>query len=146
MKLEGNVINRLMENQKEIPTIEVGMNVTEYYWSDRKVYEVTRVINQKHIFIRGYEAKHHGEYGNDDWELVSNPKMPELELVYRYNNWYKVSRTTQEVLDRMKKEDGAIWLADYIVKDVEEKGEHIEYDKMQKLRFGCADYYYDWEF
>lgn len=145
-KWYGSLTNRLFENQGEIPTIEVGMNVTEYLYTDRRVYEVTKVINQKHIFVRSYDAKCKGGMGSDAWELISNPNNREEELVYRYKNWYKKSVVNKESLQRMKEEDGAIWLADYIVKEVEEKGEYVEYIKMNKLRFGCADYYYDWEF
>ena len=117
-KMYGSLVNRLMENQEEIPPIEVGMKVTEYLYTDRYVYEVTKVVNQKKVFIRKMDAKNlDGVYGSDNWELVSNPNRAEHEIVYRYNNWY------------MK---------------IDEWGQ-TTYNKMNKLRFGCADYYYDWE-
>ena len=145
-KMYGSVINRLMENQDEIPTIEVGMKVTEYLYTDRYVYEVTKVVDQKHIFIRKMDAKNlDGVYGSDNWELVSNPNRAEQEIVYRYKNWYDKITYTRESLQKMKEEDGAIWLADYIIEAVEKDGEYVEYGKMNKLRFGCADYCYDWE-
>lgn len=118
-KFYGNVINRLQENQKDIPTIYVGMGVTEYFWSDRNAYEVTKVINQKDVFIRKYDAKHIGPYGNDEWELISNKNNKEIEVVYRYGNWY--------------------------YKMLNPYNNKTEYQKA-KLRFGVADYYYDFEF
>lgn len=118
-KFYGSLNNRLDENQKEIPNIEVGMGVTEYLWSDRNAYEVVKVINQKDVIIRRYTAKHIGEYGNDEWELISDETNCEEEVVYRYGNWYKKSRSIYN--------------------------DEITYQKV-KLRFGVAEYYYDFEF
>lgn len=145
-KWYGSLNNRLDENQKEIPNIEVGMGVTEYLWSDRHAYEVTKVVNQKDVFIRRYDVKHIGEYGNDEWELISNENNKEMEVVYRYGNWYLKIIYTTESLNKMKENDGCIWLSDDIVNEVNEKGIAYRYEKMNKLRFGVADYYYDFEF
>ena len=147
MKWYGSIINRIEENQKDIPTIEVGMGVTEYLWSDRNAYEVTKVINQKDVFIRRYDAKNIGSgFGDNTWELISNPNAKEREIVYRYNNWYEKLVYTKELMDKMEKQDGIVWLSEDIVKDIKEKGQAIRYNKMNKLRFGVADYYYDFEF
>lgn len=145
-KFYGSLNNRLDENQKEIPNIEIGMGVTEYLWSDRNAYEVTKVINQKDVFIRRYDVKHIGPYGNDEWELISNENNKEIEVVYRYGNWYQKIAYTKEGLNKMKENDGCIWLSDDIVNEVNEKGIAYRYNKMNKLRFGVADYYYDFEF
>ena len=147
MKMYGNIINRLEENQKEIPTLEVGMKLTEYLWSDREVYEITKVINQKDVFIRRMDAINKDKcMGSQNWELVSNENRPSFEIVFRYNNWYKKDTYTKETLKKMMEEDGCILLSDDIVKEIENKGVAYRYNKMNKLRFGTADYYYDWEF
>lgn len=145
-KWYGSLENRLEENQKEIPTIEVGMGVTEYLWSDRHAYEVTRVVNQKDVFIREYDVKHNGSYGNDDWELISNPERKEQEIVYRYGNWYKKITITKELIEKRKQEDGFYLDTFGVYDEVMEKGFKVVYSKTNKLRFGVADYYYDWSF
>lgn len=146
-KLYGNIINRIEENGKDANEIVVGMGVTEYLWSDRNAYEVTKVVNQKDVFIRKYDVKNIGAgYGDNSWELISNPNGYEMEVVFRYGNWYRKIVYTQEGLNKMKEEDGCIWLSDDIVKEVENKGICVRYSKMNKLRFGVADYYYDFEF
>ena len=117
-KWYGSLENRLMENQKDIPEIVEGMGVTEYLYSDRHAYEVTKVVNQKDVFIRRYDVRNKGGcYGCDDWELISNPDGYEMEVVYRYGNWY------QKYFDKF---------------------ENKKKKKKIKLRFGVADYYYDW--
>lgn len=147
MKYYGSVQNRIMENQNEIPEIKVGMGVTEYLWSDRNAYEVTKVVNQKDVFIRRYDVKNVGAgFGDNTWELISNPDGYEKEVVFRYGNWYEKISYTKEGLDKMEKEDGCIWLSDDIVNEVREKGVAYRYNKMNKLVFGYADYYYDYEF
>lgn len=145
-KWYGSLTNRLEENQKEIPTLEVGMGVTEYLWSDRNVYEITKVVNQKDVFIRRYDVKHIGEYGNQQWELTSNPEGREQEIVYRYGNWYEKVAYTKESIERCLKEDGFILLDDKTYNEAMEKGIAYKYNKMNKLRFGKAEYYYDYEF
>lgn len=120
MKYYGNLTNRLMEGQNEIPTIEVGMGVTEYLWSDREAYEVTKVINQKDVFIRRYEARNIGAgFGDNSWELISDPDGYETEVVFRYGAWY------EKYYDKYENK--------------------FKYNK-RKLKFGVADYYYDFEF
>ena len=146
MKLYGNLINRLYENQNDIPEITVGMGVTEYMWSDRNAYEVTKVVNQKDVFIRRYEAKNVGSgYGDNTWELISNPDGAEIEVVYRYGSWYRKDVATKEWYDKRMKEDGYCLIGTDREKEILEKGVSVRYDKM-KLRFGVADYYYDFEF
>lgn len=146
-KWYGSIINRLEENQKDIPEIIEGMGVTEYLYSDRNAYEVTKVVNQKDVFIRRLDHKHIGnEWYDNNWELYSNPDFKEIEVVFRYGNWYEKLVYTKELMEKMEKEDGCVWLSKDIVKDIEEKGKAIRYNKMNKLRFGKAEYYYDYEF
>ena len=59
---------------------------------DRIPYEVTKVIDQKHVFIRGYNCIAVGEPMSNEWELISDTSKPEVEVKYRYNHWYRVHR------------------------------------------------------
>ena len=81
MKWYGNLNNRIMEQGKDAEEITVGMGVTEFSWSDRHAYEVTKVIDQKHISIR--ELKHTPADNipmSNNWKLESDPTRPEIEV------------------------------------------------------------------
>lgn len=119
MKFYGNVINRLQENGGSVRP-EVGMGVTEYLWSDREAYEIVEVVNDKHFKMRKYEAKNIGSgYGDNSWELISNPDGYVYDMYFRYGSWWHRHRKSYE--------DG------------------YEFTK-KKIRLGVADYYYDFEF
>ena len=93
MRFYGSLDNRLEEGRMFVDKIEVGTGVTEYSYSDRSPYEVTQVINQKHIFIRAMDYKRIDKNGMSDaqsYEFISNPEKPEIELVLKNNVWYKV--------------------------------------------------------
>lgn len=72
-KWYGSISNRIEEghNYNEDKKIHVGDDITMYYYSDRTCYYVTKVINQKHIFVHRYEvcADHSkpGGIGHEDW-------------------------------------------------------------------------------
>lgn len=114
----GNLTNRIMENDKTNVEIKVGTMMTEYLYSDRNVYEVIEVKNQKCVKVRQMSARHKVAFSNDNVELYSDKNNRVKELVYRYNNWYE--------------------------KYVDYSGK-VCYDKV-KVVFGRADYYYDFEF
>lgn len=114
----GNLTNRIMENDKTNVKIKVGTMMTEYLYSDRNVYEVIEVKNQKCVKVRQMSARHKVAFSNDNVELYSDKNNRVKELVYRYNNWYE--------------------------KYVDYSGK-VCYDKV-KVVFGRADYYYDFEF
>lgn len=69
----GSVDNRIEEgrNYNEDKLIHEGDDITMYYWSDRHCYYVTKVIDQKHIFVHEYSvcADHSkaGGMGHQDW-------------------------------------------------------------------------------
>ncbi|MDV3429126.1 MAG: hypothetical protein LIR50_19210 [Bacillota bacterium] len=91
-KCYGGIINRLLEGgmygSKEIT---VGMGVTEYLWSDRHAYEVTKVFSQTHICIRRMNAKvvkGSCQDGSAEYEYKSNPKYQEIEIKRFKNGWY----------------------------------------------------------
>lgn len=165
MKVYGNVINRLMENQPEMPEIKVGMDITMYYWSDRKCWYVTDVIDQKRIKVAQYEviADHDkaGGMGHQDWLYFKTPKEASDYLkahgfdgynsdrapredtwVYRYNKWMKeVIYTPDEVLSNKR------CFTDKQIANAE-KGKPVKgyFNLDGKIRFGVRNYYYDWEF
>ncbi len=145
MKYYGNLTNRLMEGQKELPKLEVGMGVTEMLWSDRNAYEITKVIDQKHFKMRRYEAKHIGSYGENNWELISDPDGYEYEMVYRYGGWYSKVTYTKEGIENRLKKDGYILLDQKIVDKAMKDGVAYDYNKMN-IYIGEANYYYDFEF
>lgn len=71
-RLYGNIINRFDEGKNFTGRdIKVGDDITRYYWSDRKCYYVTKVIDQKHILVKKYHvcADHSkpGGMGHQDW-------------------------------------------------------------------------------
>ena len=117
-KWYGSVTNRIEENRMFCDEIKVGTGVTEYDWSDRHPYEVTEVIDQKHVKVRMMDHKGIGEPYSNEWELISNPKHSEVLLNKRGNYWYKV----------------------YVGSDGKKT-----YCRTN-VSFGRAEYYYDYEF
>lgn len=120
MKLYGSLTNRLFENQASIPTIYVGMGVTEYLYSDREPYEVIQVKSQKNVVIRKLKAIAVGTPMSNDWKLESDSNGRTIELVYRYGNWWEKFHNI------------------YTNK--------TDYRKYNKFVFGHADKYFDYEF
>ena len=120
-KWYGNIYNRIEENQNLDCEKKVGGLLTEFCWSDRRPYEIVKVVNQKDLFIR--ELKHRkvdDEPMSNNWELYSDDDNKHLEhLVYRYNHWYKK------------------YLNPFTNKST--------YHKVN-VTFGYAEYYYDYEF
>ena len=63
-KMYGNVVNRIMENDRGSEEIKVGTKATEYLYSDRYVWEVIEVKSQKDIVLREMGAKAKAPYSN----------------------------------------------------------------------------------
>ena len=148
MKWYGSVDNRIMEQGKDAEEITVGMGVTEFFWSDRHAYEVTKVTDQKHITIREYRAVHIGKAYENKWDLVSDPTNPEIDLVKRGKYWYTYATVTKEDLEEIDKDiDKRLWLChwefdrDMILKN----GKQTKYHR-KNIVIGYASYYYDYEF
>ena len=148
MKLYGNLVNRLEEGQT-VPEIKPGTDITMYYYSDRTCYFVTRVIDQKHIFVKRYEVvadrDKEGGIGHQNWLYFKSVKdcnkylqkyglgtdkevfeNSEQEWVFRYNHWYEVYR--KDVFNRKP------------------LPKPLYHRISEGLSFGKRDYYYDWEF
>ena len=148
----GNLTNRVEENRMYVPTIEVGTGVTEYMWSDRLPYEVTKVIDQKHVYIRKYDTVKADDvpYSNN-WNLVSNESYPEMLLVKRGKYWYiAVSITPERAKDIYEGNDveAKIWAChnDFDLPAIIEAGKKVTRYHRKNVSFGVAEYYYDYEF
>ena len=78
----GSLQNRLEERQL-MPKPEVGMGVTELLYSDRTPYEITEVIDERHIMVRRMDWKRIDEGGPSEmqeYEYFSNEKYPPVML------------------------------------------------------------------
>lgn len=162
-RLYGSINNRMDENKMYCDKIEVGTGVTEYQWSDRHPYEVVKVIDQSHIYIRGLDHKLKGGAYSNDWELVPNEANLIIELQQRKGVWYRVVEySKQNWLDQAQKEyekgkvkSPQVWY-DYVscmANLTEKQRQKIEdgkivkkFQKFGNISFGVAEYYYDYEF
>ena len=147
-KWYGSLDNRVEENRMFCDEIKVGTGMTEYWWSDRRAYEVVAVKDQKHISVREYDhkrAENWVEYSNR-WELVSNENNPVMDMVKRGKYWYFTATAT---LDDIKDLDvhGEIeyLMAGFDLNVIREKGKQTKL-KRANVSFGVANYYYDYEF
>ena len=148
MKWYGLLDNRIMEQGKDAETITVGMGVTEFHWSDRTAYEVTKVTDQKHITIREYKAVHTGGAYENKWELVQDTTRPEINLTKRGKYWYVVATVTADELAEIEKDiNKQMWFYhwNFDADVIRAKGKQTKYHR-KNIRVGYADYYYDYEF
>ena len=148
----GSLNNRLEENRQFTDEIKVGTGVTEYFWSDRHAYEVTAVKDQKHITIREYDHKKKGGTPMDNnWELVSNPSNPEIDLVKRGAYWYRAVTITAEQAREIYEGtdiDRKLWACHngFDLLAIIAKGKTTTKYHKKNISIGVADYYYDYEF
>lgn len=145
----GSFQNRLEENKMFTDEITVGTGVTEYFYSDRKPYEVTEVEDQKHITVRTLDHKRVDNYGMSDCQeyvYISNPDNPEYLLTKRGKYWYWTVVITP---DRLRPDDWEtdLWLAHNNTsrEEVMERGKVVRYHRAN-VSFGVAQYYYDYSF
>lgn len=146
----GSLNNRIMERGRDAEEITVGMGVTEFFWSDRHAYEVTKVIDQKHIYIRELKHIHEGDGCMDNnWRLEPDPTRPETLIVKRGKYWYTTATVTKEDIadyDNLDMEY-KLWLCHWGFdrEMIEKNGKQTKYHK-RNIVVGYADYYYDYEF
>lgn len=142
----GSINNRLEENKQFCKTIEVGTGVTEYYYTDRKAYEVVEVKDQKHITIREYDHEATGEGFTNKWELISNENNRTIELVKRGNYWYEAKTATINDVNSADK-NVRLWVAlnGFDVEKIKQSGKQTKYTK-RNISIGVAEYYYDYSF
>jgi len=147
----GSLNNRLEENRQFCEEIKVGTGVTEYLWSDRHAYEVTAVKDQKHITIREYDHKCKGGAYSNEWELISNPSNPEIDLVKRGNSWFTVASITPEEARKIHEGDdinAKLWAChnNFDLPAIIAKGKTATRYHKRNISIGKASYYYDYEF
>lgn len=135
----GSLNNRLEENKMYCEKIEEGTGMTEYFYSDSHAYEVVKVINQKDVFVREYDAVPVGEPMSNEWKLISNPNKPIREIKFRYGHWNWVSHVTKESIKNIPVIDSDLY--DKVMKN----GKVTVYHKT-RVSFGISQYYYDYEF
>lgn len=109
----GSIDNRIEEGRNYEPDkkIKEGTDITVYYWSDRHCKYVTKVVDQKHIFVKDWHvcADHSkpGGAGHQDWM------------------YFKTAREEQEYLDNY-----------YMSNDKA----RLEYEKCLGRKYECANY------
>lgn len=149
----GSIQNRIEENNQFIDEIKVGDGVTEYLWSDRRPYEVVKVVDQKHISIRELDHELAGDVYSNEWELKSNEDNDVYDIVKRGKYWYKISVCDLEMLKKAEAEwDNGDFLKllsicnhGFDTEKIREKGKQTKYHRMN-ISIGHAEYYYDYEF
>lgn len=148
-RMYGSVCNRIEEGRNYTGReLQVGDDLTMYYWSDRTCYFITKVVDQKHIFVKQYEVvanqEKEGGMGHQDWLYFKTRKEANeymnkhisKEFIEKYGLY-----ETENVREPRERE----WVFRY-GKWVEKIGDK-EYRKLGgKISFGVKDYYYDWEF
>ena len=147
MKLYGSLQNRMEEGRMFCNEITVGTGVTEYYWSDRRPYEVINVRDQKHITVRELDHRHIGDGAMDNnWELVSNENNSVKDLVKRGDLWYwENTITAEDIKDISFEEEVRLAVAGFDINKIREKGKQSKRWKAN-VSIGTAQYYYDYEF
>ena len=75
----GSLQNRLEENMVGRPKPEVGMGVTEYFYSDRHAWEVVEVKDDRHITVRRMKYKCL-DYFAGEWECYPDENGRTAEL------------------------------------------------------------------
>ena len=88
-KWYGSIDNRIEEGRNCEPdkTIKEGTDITVYGWSDRQCKYVTKVIDQKHIFVKDYYVIADRAFGShsDKWKYFKSLRDREAYL----NDWYR---------------------------------------------------------
>ena len=133
----ANLTNLMLSNVKDAK-VEVGTKVTEYRWTDRRVYEVVdiKTINKKEYITM---------------QLMNSNYRVEVTK-YR-NNWCAVYKTIEFIKDLPYKEliedyknNGGILENGYVLSIIPGiTKRHTEYCKLN-LTFGLADEFTDLSF
>ena len=83
---------------------------------------------------------------SNNWELVSNPDNPTLDLVKRGKYWYSTRTVTREEYEEYDdREKLRAVVGGFDPDQILAKGKQTKYYKMN-VSFGVADYYYDYSF
>lgn len=148
-KWYGSLTNRLNENcyfNGTFNNLKIGTPCTEYLYSDRIPYEVVKVDNQKHIWIRELDAERIDDNGMSDCQSYgykSNINNPIKELELTKFGWKEVIRYNKELYEKLIKKQGYVLWGDEIVNKVLNNKEVKRSSKIN-ISFGIAQYYYDY--
>lgn len=92
----GSLVNHLLANENYVKP-EVGMDVTEFHWSDRTAWRIVEVDKDlKGCTLQRYEAKlivdETHNYYTQDYKYEDengNPLLGEVKMHirYKYKNW-----------------------------------------------------------
>lgn len=162
MKLYGSVNNRFDEGKQYCEKLEVGTGMTEYMWSDRHAYEVSRVIDQEHIFVRRMKAEridNNGMSDAQDYKYISTNEK-EIELVKRRGVWCKVFTYSKEMWMQKAEKNTSFktkevaynyykamsGLTDCQKQKIEQGKEVKKYVKWENISFGVMEEYFDYSF
>lgn len=143
----GSLTNRFEEN-KIYKKIKVGEYATEYLWSDRHAYEITKVVDDKHFFIRRLIAKRIDKNGFSeiqDYEYKHDPNAVDEEIEITRYGFKRVYRYDLETYNKIKSEQKWVGWHDDIVQKVLQ-GKKVKRSSKINLSIGVADEYYDFSF
>ena len=147
-KWYGSLDNRLGENNMYVSVLKVGTLATVYYYSDRDVYEIIEVKNQKNVKIRKMDAIRTDNNGASDMQSYtykSNENNEILELRRTKYGWYRIHRYTLDLYNKVKDRMGFVLWDDEILDKVMQ-GREVTRKYKINISFGLADYYYDYSF
>lgn len=163
-KWYGSLNNRLEENQMWVSELKVGTLATKYSYSDRTPYEITKVIDQKHLFIREMKAirtDKNGMSDAQDYIYLSDDNNSEIEIIFRYNKWQTITIYTFEKCVKRANEmvnDGTfktfesafgyvtMWLNSKEKANLKSGKDVKKYNDFGGLSFGKAEKYFDYTF
>ncbi len=94
MKETASLVNFMLANPEFVKP-EVGMDVTELMWTDRRAWRVTAVDNDgKGATLTKYKAKYIGKgYGDETYQYDDengNPLLSDgqtIHIRYKYKSW-----------------------------------------------------------
>lgn len=92
----GSLMNRVAEMAKQ-PKPEVGMFCTELQYSDRAPYEITRVIDDRHIMVRALgwlRVDGNGMSESQDYRYFSRPDAPERKVFLTKSGKWRLKSST----------------------------------------------------
>ena len=171
MRVYGSLNNRFDENHYfngSYGNLQVGTLATRYYWSDRHAYEVTKVIDQEHVFVRQLRAIRTDDNGMSeiqDYRYESEPRHAEEEIKRKNGKWREVihyepayyAKKIAELAEhdritlQQARDMWAEWLSYKLTpnqtrKLLDEGKEVIKLGGQVNISFGVADEYYDYSF
>ena len=154
----GNLNNRFEENHYFNGTrnnIKEGTLCTIYMWSDRHAYEVVKVEDQSHLFIRPLKAVRTDDNGMcdaQDYKYESDPTRAIKEIKLTKYGWKEVN--TFRLLDKYE-DNNQEWMHKYHMRCLltEKQFERVlagetikKIGEKVNISFGVADEYYDYSF